>query len=338
LNETAQSSTGATIKEAVTALALETGFDRVGFALPSINESDRQNIRKFCDEKRYGDMEWFARHLAIRLEPKQIFEQAETVVALATSYRDLRAEEWIQNSPLKISCYATGRDYHKVLRKRTLLLLRRIQERFPDAEGRITVDSAPVPEKILARDAGLGWIGKHTNLIDPRDGSYFFISLLFLNLRIEPDAPQPDRCGNCMRCIDACPTAALRPYEIDATRCISYLTIETRSPVDPSLARNLDGWVFGCDLCQIACPYNGRTVSRRDANHPEFAMRGTLRDEMERIAERLLSGSSIPAAEAIAPEQYETVASGSAVRRIGYRKWVENIELAAAGRSGDRRV
>ena len=228
-------------KAAVRALALsqEVGYDLAGFAPLQISAADQAHLETFARDGYSAGMDWFARHLHLRRNPAQLFPGAERALVLATYYRDQACEELLAQGPLRVSRYAAGRDYHRLLRKKGARLLGEIQrlwrEQFAgtgedskalgesgELEGRVVVDSAPVPEKILARMAGLGWQGKQTNLIHPELGSYFFLSVILLNVDLPGDEPITDLCGSCRLCVDACPTGALfEDYKIDAGRCIS---------------------------------------------------------------------------------------------------------------------
>jgi epoxyqueuosine reductase len=226
-------------------------------------------------------MAYMARHAALRLDPRGFFPQVRTVVAVALNYyapHPVVAEAGPPNPApggggppqrARISRYAWGRDYHGVLRKLLRRFLGGIQELVPGVSGRYAVDTAPVMDKMWAVAAGLGWQGRHTNVILPRLGSWVFLGTLWLDLELPADPPVPDRCGRCRRCLEACPTGALpRPYVLDARRCIAYWTIEHRGPFGPATPRWRD-WLFGCDACQEVCPWNKfqRTTPNADF-HP----------------------------------------------------------------------
>ncbi len=307
-------------------IALEAGYDLVGVAPLEIPERDAGNLREFTARGLHGDMGWFKERLELRLNPGKIFPEAKSALVLGSMYRDPDMEAVIERGPLRISRYALGRDYHRFLRKKGKKLLQGIRAIAPGANGRITVDSAPVPEKILAGMAGLGWRGKHTNLIHPELGSYFFISVLFLTLELERDQPLEDRCGQCRLCIDACPTDALRPYEIDARKCISYLTIETKTPLPPEYRERTEGWIFGCDICQEVCPYNQpvRTVNRF-ARTDDFRARPGVRDFLRGLNES--PGGDI-SADYPDEETWEEIKTGSAMGRVAREKIADSIRAA----------
>ena len=264
------------------------------------------------------------------MDPAQVFPEARSALVLGSLYRDRDYEAKLSSAQVKISRYAAGRDYHKVLRKRGKRLLAAIQERYPGTLGRITVDSAPVAEKVLGREAGIGWVGKHTNLIDPLLGSYFFISVLLLNLEPAPgvsaepeevespfDLPQPERCGQCTLCLDACPTGALKPYRIDARRCLSYLTIELDENMPSEFRHRTEGWAFGCDICQEVCPYN-TPAGRRTEQTAE-----TDYQARKAVLSILETGES-PTGEA----DWDELTLGSPIRRISQDKLRDNIDAA----------
>lgn len=289
-------------------------------------------------------MDWFARNLDLRQAPAGLFPGGESALVLGVYYRDQEMEQVLSQAHRRVSRYAGGRDYHRLLRKKGKRLLAAIREIDPNLEGRIVVDSAPVPEKILARMAGLGWQGKHTNLIHPELGSYFFLSVLLLDREFPADAPLPDLCGQCRLCLDACPTGALfEDYRIDAGRCISYLTIER----DPTLAisaaldaavtagdegavpakpgPDFEKWVFGCDICQEVCPYNRNQRSRnRTTREPAFQMRDEIRDFMQ------TSTASEPV------DASGSLFIGSPLARAGAEKLRQNIDYVRKSEKSDR--
>lgn len=282
-------------------MSREAGFDLYGFTYASISESDRTNLSAFARDNEANDLHWFNRHLNLRTHPSDILPGAISVLMLGVIYRHPEMDSAVEQARAKISRYAAGKDYHLVLRKKAARLADHFfeenKEVLPGLKYRITTDSAPVPEKILARNAGLGWQGKNTNLIHPEKGSYFFLTAVFLNAELEGakgespldsagnleesgDLFRPanfDRCGSCRQCLDACPTGALEPYRIQADRCLSYWTIEAREDMPPEIAQNTKGWVFGCDICQEVCPYNRGAKGRKQiTNEKDFFPRARL--------------------------------------------------------------
>lgn len=311
-------------------LARESGFELCGFAPVELTELDRDRYRSFVAEGRHGTMGWFEQRLHLRLNPADLLPGARSALVLGARYGDPAYEPLAREARVLVSRYAVGRDYHRILRKRGARLLREIGAFVPGLTGRVVVDSAPVPEKALARAAGIAWQGKHTNMIHPKLGSYFFIVVILLSLPTESDATLPDRCGECRLCIDACPTGALEPYRIDARRCISYLTIETTAPVARELEGKLNRWVFGCDICQEVCPYNQpiRTVPERAVGWPEFHVRAS-------IAQFMRTGH-VPGQATNEPVQ-ANLFEGSALGRAGPKRLQANSDriLRSSVRPGD---
>ena len=245
-------------REAVRAIVRSAGFDRVGFASAGpAPSSDR--FRAWAERGFAGEMRYMTKGLERRADPRLVLEGARTVISAAVHYREPGASGTeLAPGEARIASYAQGKDYHLVLERRLKAACATLKERFP-ASYRWYVDTGPVLERDWAQAAGIGWIGKNTCAIDPERGSYFFIAVILTTLDLEPDEPSVNHCGTCRACIDACPTAALvAPYELDARLCISYLTIEHRGPIPPTLAPKLGDWVFGCDVCQDVCPFNQR--------------------------------------------------------------------------------
>ncbi len=256
--------------------AQDEGWDLAGYCNFPIPENDRLHLEEFVRRGYHGEMKWYSNLLHLRLNPQNLLrqkkpkhgkqaEKATGAVVLGSYYRDLNSEEVLQSAKIKIARYAHGKDYHQVLRKKAKKVLALLQDKIPSLEGRITVDSAPVPEKIIGRMAGLGWQGKNTNLIHPQLGSYFFLCTILVNQKFLEETEQemiPDQCGSCSLCLNACPTGALEEYQIDARKCISYLTIEDKGKISPKYQESLMGWAFGCDICQEVCPYNRNRRSR----------------------------------------------------------------------------
>lgn len=293
-------------QSALRAMSTDFGFDLAGFASLELTPRQKEGYRSFVAEGRHGTMDWFEKHLDMRLQPALLLPGAKSAMVLASRYGDERYEALARESNVLVSRYAVGRDYHRLLRRRGAALLRRASELLPDLAGRVVVDSAPVPEKALAAAAGIAWQGKHTNMIHPRLGSYFFLVVILLKAEVVPDAPMPDRCGQCRLCVDACPTGALEPYRLDARRCISYLTIETTGAIPAALEAKLSGWVFGCDICQEVCPYNKAvdTIPERSGGAEEFRIRTEVAQLMRT---GVLAGAGA----------WTELAGGSAIGRAG---------------------
>ncbi|HKR60086.1 MAG TPA: tRNA epoxyqueuosine(34) reductase QueG [Pyrinomonadaceae bacterium] len=238
--------------------ARDLGFELVGIVPALAFDEEHERLSEWLARGYQGAMSWMARDPEQRTDPRKIFPAARSVIVVALNYYS--PEQHTSNSETgKISRYAWGDDYHQVVGDKLRALLSWIQAQEPDASGKVCVDIQPMLDKAWAARAGLGWIGKHTNLINPELGSWVFIGELLLNLELEyDDKPIEDHCGTCTLCIDACPTAAIvEPYVVDSNKCISYATIELRDPEIPSaIAEHLEGWLYGCDVCQDVCPWN----------------------------------------------------------------------------------
>jgi epoxyqueuosine reductase len=236
-------------------LALEAGFSLCRISKSGFLEDEAPRLEKWLKEGRNGTMGYMENHFDKRLNPSLLVEGTKSVVSLVFNYYP--EKQIFSDQDLKISKYAYGSDYHKVLRKKLKMLLADFQSLVGQVQGRVFVDSAPILEKAWAAKSGAGWIGKHTNLIHPKEGSFFFLCEMLLDLELQEDAPMPDYCGTCTRCIDACPTEAITgPYQLDASKCISYLTIELKSAIPSEFSGKMENWIFGCDICQDVCPWN----------------------------------------------------------------------------------
>ena len=230
------------------------GFSHCGFSKANFLEDEAPRLERWLNEKKHGEMSYMANHFDKRLDPRLLVEDAKTVVSLLLNY--YTDEKQNSNAP-KISKYAFGEDYHFVIKDKLKLLLQFIQEKIGEVNGRVFVDSAPVMDKAWAVRSGLGWMGKNTNLINKKNGSFFFIAELIIDLELEADLPVLDHCGTCTACIDACPTQAIvAPYEVDGSKCISYYTIELKDSIPNEMKDKMDEWIFGCDVCQDVCPWN----------------------------------------------------------------------------------
>lgn len=214
-----------------------------------------------------GKMDYMNNHFDKRLDPRILVDGAKSVVSLLLNYYPNETQE--DDTAPKLSKYAYGQDYHFVIKEKLTQLFDFIQEEIGEVGGRVFVDSAPVMDKVWAQKSGLGWMGKNTNLIHPKHGSFFFIAELILDLELEPDGPIKDYCGTCTKCIDACPTEAIvQPYVVDGSKCISYLTIELKDAIIPGEFKSqMENWMFGCDICQDVCPWNRFS---KPHNEPKF--------------------------------------------------------------------
>ncbi|MBS1858699.1 MAG: tRNA epoxyqueuosine(34) reductase QueG [Acidobacteria bacterium] len=307
--------TGADIR----ALARECGFELAGVA-EAVPASDRERYREWAAAGWAGEMRYLSDHrAALRDDPRNLLPSARAIIVAGKLYQT----PWPHTTRFSgaergwISRYAWGGDYHHVLRRGLERLLARLAERTPPFESRICVDTAPLLERSYARLAGLGWIGRNTCLINQGMGSWFFLGAALVSLDLTPDTPPPDRCGTCTRCIDACPTAALIPGKgLDARRCISYYTIELRSPIPEHERASLGAHVFGCDICQDVCPWNRRAPFTLDpAFQPaHFAPR------LDRLA-------------AIEESEFREMFRDSPISRTRYRGFLRNVAIAMGNAS-----
>ncbi len=246
------------LSRAIKDQAAAAGFERVGIVRADALRTERAHLKEWLDRGYEGEMKWMARDPDLRTDPRKFFPQAQSIVVVALNYYT-PAKHAEEPATGKVSRYAWGDDYHDVLGSKLQSLLSWVKEQDSAAAGKVCVDIQPMLDKAWAVRAGLGWIGKHTNLITQEFGSWVFIGELLLNLQLEYDTDQvEDHCGSCTLCIDACPTAAIaEPYVVDANKCISHATIELRGPELPgNLATHLGGWLYGCDICQDVCPWN----------------------------------------------------------------------------------
>jgi epoxyqueuosine reductase len=249
--------------------AAELGFAACGVSQAGHLDEEARRLEAWLLQGFEGDMNYMSRNFDLRVDPTKLVPGAKSVVSLLFNYYSEPVET---KAPFKVSRYAYGRDYHKVLKKKLKKLMAFIQEEIGEVEGRCFVDSAPVLERAWAAKSGLGWIGKNTMLLRKGAGSWFFLCELIIDLELIPDGPVKDYCGTCTKCIDACPTNAIhKPYEVDGSRCISYFTIETKADKLPAELRNSFGeWVFGCDICQEVCPINSRA---KNHNEEDFQLK-----------------------------------------------------------------
>lgn len=238
--------------------AHELGFDLCGFARAEALDEEAFRLEAWLNQNRHGTMDWMANNFEKRTDPTKLVPGAKSVVSVIMSYRFPKNEKFDsdQRGP-KIAKYARGRDYHKVFKNRLKHLFRFVKEEIGDINGRFFSDSAPVMDKVWAERAGLGWIGKNTNLLNKTHGSWFLIGEMILDVPFVYDAPETEHCGSCTRCIDACPTQAIHePFQVDGSRCISYLTIELKDKIPEEFQQKMGEWMFGCDICQDVCPWN----------------------------------------------------------------------------------
>ncbi|MEP6938531.1 MAG: tRNA epoxyqueuosine(34) reductase QueG [Rudaea sp.] len=305
----------------------ELGFQQIGISATNLAR-DEAHLLNWIASGRGGEMEYMHRHGTLRSRPGELRAGTLRVISARMDYDPPRARDaWevLDDAALGyVSRYALGRDYHKLLRSRLQKLADRVADRIGPFGYRAFVDSAPVLEKALARNAGLGWIGKHTNLINRDAGSWFFLGELFTDLPLPVDAPADEHCGTCTRCIEVCPTQAIvAPNELDARRCISYLTIELRSSIPVEFRALLGNRIYGCDDCQLVCPWN------------KFAQKSA---EPDFIARHGLDGAALVSLFAWSAEDFERNTEGSAIRRIGYACWLRNVAVALGNAPYDTQI
>ncbi len=252
--------------------ARELGFSFCGISRADFLREEAEKYEAWLKENMHGKMDYMNNNIDKRLDPRLLVEGSKSIVSLLYNYYTNTKQVDI-NAP-KISTYAYGKDYHKVVKKKLKSLMFFIREKIGNVEGRYFVDSAPILERAWAKKSGLGWVGKNTNLINKERGSFFFISQLIIDLDLIYDGEVTDHCGSCNKCIDACPTGAIvEPYVVDGSKCISYFTIELKDNIPDEMRGRFDNWMFGCDVCQDVCPWNKFSVLH---NEQEFQPTGNL--------------------------------------------------------------
>jgi epoxyqueuosine reductase len=312
------------LEEAIRAEAARLGFVACGFARADAADAAGIDLRRWLDQGYHGSMEWMASRAHHRVSAQALWPEAKSAIALGMSYAPPSDPRELGGRPDlgRVSVYAQGGDYHKTVKKALKALARFIVDRAP-SELKVFVDTAPVMEKPLAQAAGIGWQGKHTNLVSREHGNWLFLGVILTSLELEPDAPASEgvHCGNCRRCLDACPTQAFDgPHRIDARRCISYLTIEHDGPIPHEFRRAMGNRIYGCDDCLAVCPWN-RFAEAAAANRA-FLPRAEL--AAPRLADLL----------ALDDASFREMFAGSPIKRIGRNRMIRNC-LIAAGNSGD---
>ncbi|SDH38622.1 tRNA epoxyqueuosine(34) reductase QueG [Myroides phaeus] len=296
----------------IKAEALRLGFMSCGISKADFLEVEAPRLERWLNKQMHGQMSYMENHFDKRLDPRLLVEGAKSVVSLTLNYYP--EETQIEDS-YKISKYAYGEDYHYVIKDKLKELLYFIQSEIGDVDGRVFVDSAPVLDKAWAAKSGLGWVGKNNNLINRKNGSFFFIAELIIDLDLETDGPTTDHCGTCTKCIDACPTGAIEsPYIVNGSKCISYLTIELRDDIPTEFANKLDDWMFGCDVCQDICPWNRFA---KPHNEPRFIPNNELM-RLEKREWRELT-----------KETFSEIFKKSAIKRTKYDGLLRNMKFLA---------
>ncbi|MEZ2415971.1 tRNA epoxyqueuosine(34) reductase QueG [Muriicola sp. E247] len=294
----------------IKAEAKRLGFLSCGISKADFLEEEAPRLEQWLKNNMHGEMAYMENHFDKRLDPRKLVEGSKSVISLILNYFPEREQN---EDTYKISKYAYGKDYHHVIKSKLKELHNFIEEEIGDVHGRAFVDSAPVLDKAWAAKSGLGWIGKHSNLLTQQVGSFYFIAELIVDLELEYDHPVTDHCGSCTACIDACPTEAIiQPYVVDGSKCISYLTIELKNEIPASFKGKMDDWIFGCDVCQDVCPWNRFSKAHSEPlfdPHPE--MLEMNRKDWEEITE----------------EVFKKVFRSSAVKRTKFSGLKRNIEF-----------
>jgi epoxyqueuosine reductase len=291
--------------------ANELGFFYCGFSKAGFLVDEAPKLERWLTEGQHGKMSYMENHFDKRLDPTKLVEGSNSVISLLLNYYP--SESQTENTP-KISKYAYGEDYHLVIKDKLKLLVESMKEEIGDIQGRVFVDSAPVMDKAWAKKAGLGWLGKNTNLIHPKEGSFFFIAEIISDLSFTQDPPMRDYCGTCTKCLDACPTNALAtPYQIDASRCISYLTIELKDQLIPQqFNESMENWMFGCDICQDVCPWNRFSKAHQEKRfNPDFELLNLNTNDWQ----------------ALTSDHFEILFKNSAIKRTGFQGLKRNINF-----------
>ncbi|AHJ64682.1 iron-sulfur cluster-binding protein [Granulibacter bethesdensis CGDNIH4] len=308
-------------KQDIAVYARALGFASVGFSSATLTQTAQAGLTAFLEAGCHGTMGWMAERSDQRADPKVLWPETGTVIALGMSYAPVENPLGNLDQPQigNISVYARNRDYHDIIKGK----LKQIAQRIVSRHGgmvKVFVDTAPVMEKPLARQAGLGWQGKHSNLVSRQHGSWLLLGEIFTTLVLPHDDPHPDRCGTCRRCLDACPTGAFpAPYRLDATRCVSYYTIEFHGPVPEPFRHAMGNRIYGCDDCLAVCPWNRFAVQASEAK---------LKARPELVAPRLDQLVQLD------DTSFRLLFSGSPIKRIGRDRFIRNV-LYAIGNSGD---
>jgi epoxyqueuosine reductase len=301
--------------------ALSLGFDAVGFCAAGLGPEARERLTRFIAAGFHGDMGWLAARTEQRSHPRALWPEARSVIVVGISYapEDDPAEILLKRNKGAISVYARNRDYHDLIKGKLKHLGQFLVSRF-GCDVKVFVDTAPVMEKPLAQNSGLGWQGKHTNLVSRSHGSWLLLGEIYTTMDLEPDKATEDHCGSCSRCLDICPTKAFpAPYQLDATRCISYLTIEHKGPIPHDLRKAMGNRIYGCDDCLAVCPWN------------KFAQPTS---QAELIARDGLTAPLLAELAALDDRGFRLMFSGSPVKRIGRSRFIRNV-MIAIGNSAD---
>jgi len=311
-----------TLRERLHECALREGFAKMGICAPDAIPHAAERLATYVDEGRHGQMQWMAERMHWRGNPAALWAEAKSVIMLAEPYSPEHDPLEVLKHPDRaaISVYAQNRDYHDAVKKRLKRVGRWLIEQEADTQIKVFVDTAPVMEKPLGGAAGLGWQGKHTNLVSNELGNWFFLGAIFTTVDFEKDDAGVDHCGSCRACLDVCPTNAFpAPYQLDARKCISYLTIEHKGPVDLELREMMGNRIYGCDDCLAVCPWNKFAVEAKDAIY---------------IAREELKAPKLAELARLEDAEFRTFFSKSPIKRIGRNQFIRNV-LYAIGNSGD---
>ena len=305
-------STLTSLSQKIKTEAKRLGFSECGFAKAEKLTEEAQYLESWLNQDKHGKMAYLANNFEKRVNPAKLVEGTRTVISL--SYNYYTEQKQIDPAAPKIAMYALGKDYHTIVKRQVELLFDYIKQAAGAVEGRCFVDTAPILERAWAQRAGVGWVGKNTQLLTKRQGSYFFLAEILLDVELDYDSPVSDYCGSCTRCIDACPTGAIyEPYKLDASKCISYFTIELKDSLLPDEYKGkFDNWMYGCDICQQVCPINSQaTVHDTTALQPVPELMAMTKKEWEELTE----------------DGYQKLFKGSAVKRAKYSGLKRNIEF-----------
>ena len=287
------------------------GFLSCGISKSEFLEEEAPRLEKWLNQNMHGEMQYMENHFDKRLDPTKLVEGSKSVISLLLNYFPLQTQK--DTTAPKISKYAYGTDYHFVVKDKLKQLLNFIQQEIGEVHGRAFVDSAPVLDKVWAAKSGLGWIGKHSNLLTKEVGSFYFIAELIIDLELEYDNPTTDHCGSCTACIDSCPTEAIvEPYVVDGSKCISYFTIELKNEIPSSVKGQFENWMFGCDICQDVCPWNRFSKSHSEPLfNPHPNLLSMTKSDWEEITE----------------EVFQKIFKRSAVKRTKFSGLKRNINF-----------
>lgn len=290
--------------------AKKLGFEYVGISKAEFLQEEAPKLEKWLKNYMHGKMSYMENHFDKRLDPTQLVPGAKSIISLLYNYTP--EKDLFENKPYKISKYAYGDDYHFVIKSKLKDFLRYIKEQVGEVEGRVFVDSAPVMERAWASKSGIGWVGKNSLLLTRQRGSFYFLAEMIIDLPLNYDGPIKDYCGTCTRCIDACPTEAITPYVVDASKCISYLTIELKDEIPQQFKGKMKNWIFGCDICQDVCPWNSFSRKHQEPKFlPSQDLRSMHKEDWQELTE----------------DVFKRLFKNSAIKRTKYKGLKRNIDF-----------